>query len=350
MNESTQMGDSPVVTDVDSAAQALMQRYSNAEETQSTEPTPEEDEVQAEETETEEVEEESGESKDAEESEAETFESLSELADATGMELDDFLKSIKARTKVDGEESEVTLADLIKGYQLESTFTRKNEAFLAQQKQWQEQQQKAQARLQADLQKTGQAFQMAQQQLTHEYQAINWEQLKKDEPEQYLIKQNEFGQRQAQLDQAINQATQHAQRVMQQQREQQAQQLDEYTKQQDELLLKALPQWQDSDTRKAESEKVAKFLSDSGYTPEEIGNIRDHRVILMAVNAMKGKQAAESADIASKQVKKAPKLLKPNARQNVNQAKANKVQKLVNRAKATGRTEDVAAALLARRG
>lgn len=344
MQESTQTGDSAM--SVDDAAAKLMARYDAKAEPQE----PEEAEETIEEEVTDEVETESeSEEVDAEEAEAETFQSLEELAEATGMEFEDFLKTIKAKTKVKGEEAEVSLADVIKGYQLESDYTRKNEAFLNQQREWEQQRQREQAELQQHLQRTGQAFRMAQEQLTHEFNAIDWKSLEKDDPQAYLLKRQQFGERQAQIDHAINQATQNAQMVMQKQRQQQQQQLDAYTKQQDELLVKALPSWNKPEVRKAESEKVAQFLMDSGYSAEEVGNIRDHRVILMAVNAMKGSKVATEADIAEKKVKQAPKLVKSGARQSVNQAKATQTAKLVKKAKQTGRTEDIAAALLSRR-
>lgn len=339
MNESTQSGDS--IMSVDDVASRLAARYEQHDE-----PSTPEVEVQAE---TEEVEAQEDDIDAEEATEAETFQNLEELAEATGMELEDFLKTIKARTKVEGEEKEVSLADVLKGYQLESTFTRKNEAFLAQQKEWQAKIQREQAELQQHLQRTGQAFQMAQAQLTHEFNAIDWRQLEKDDPQEYLVKRQKFGERQAQIDHAINQATQNAKAVMSKQQQQQQAQMEAYTRQQDELLLNALPTWKKPEVRKNESEKVAQFLMDHGYTADEVGNIRDHRVILMAVNAMKGAKVSTEADLAEKKVKQAPKLVKSGARQNLESTKAKKVQSLVRKAKQTGSTDDIAAALLARR-
>lgn len=356
MSESTheETGDSPVTHDVDSAAEALLARRSTTvptDEKPSTEPEPT---AQSAETETDEVDKVDGEAEpekeEAEETEAQArFESLTELAEAAGMDYDEFIRTVKTTTKVNGEEKQLPLADVIKGYQLESDFTRKNEAFLAKQKQWEQQQSNEQTALQRELQRAGQAFQLAQNQLTHEFQAINWEQLKADDPSSYLIQRNAYGERQAQLDHAINAATRNAENVMQQQKARQAQQLDQYTHQQDDLLLKAVPEWKKPEVRKAQSQEIAAFLTEIGYSAEEIGNIRDHRVILMARNAMKGKATVSSADLAAKKVKAAPKLLKPNARLNSNQAAAKTTQKLMQKAKQSGSIEDVAAALLSRR-
>ena len=346
--ESTPTGDSVEVTDVDTAAQALLARRAESDETipQETDETESESVEQTEELEAEPESEET----DAIEEEAEArFETLSELAEATDMDLEDFLKTVKAKVKVQGEESEVTLAEAIKGYQLESDYTRKNEAFLNQQKEWEQQREQTQAELNAELQKAGHAFNLAQQQLTHEYSAIDWGKLQADDPSQYVIKRQEFGERQAQLNQAINQATQNAQAVMEKQDAEKEVRHTEYVQQQDELLLKAIPEWSDQSVRNEQSAKVSEFLLSSGFTPEELASLSDHRIILMARKAMNGDKVSTEAEVAKKKVVKAPKLVKPNARQDVNQSKAAITKKLVKKAKATGRTEDFAAVLASRR-
>lgn len=344
--ESTQPGDSAL--SVDDAAQALMQRYESHADT------PEETEAQAEVTaeEAEQVEAqaetETEDTEDATEEEAEArFETLNELAEATGMELDDFLKSIKATTKVQGEQSEVNLADLIKGYQLESDYTRKNEAFLKLKSEWESERALKQAELNAEFQKAGQAFRVAQQELMREFHGIDWEQLKANDPQQYLIQRQQFGERQASLDRNIQQATIEAQQVSRQQQAQMDAKKAEQLKQEDELLLAALPSWSDAETRKTESTKVGEYLAKSGFSPEEVAGVTDHRLIVLATKAMQSEKAAKQSDLAMKKVKKTPALVKPNARQNVNSAQQ-KVSALRKQVKKSGKVDDVAALLLAR--
>lgn len=361
MNESTLQGDSVEVTNVDTAAQALLSRYEQtASDEQSTieaEQTEEKTDVEQAELEAkpegeEEAQTESSDSEsettDAIDEEAEaSFSTIAELAEATGLDIEEFKNSINVTTKVQGEEKQVNLTDLIKGYQLESDYTRKNEAFLTEQKQWEDNRNQAQTELNAEMQKAGYAFKMAQDQLTHEFNAINWGELEKSNPSDFLIQRQKFGERQAQIDQAINVATQNAQNVMNKQEEDKEANNQKYLQSQDELLLKALPDWSEPAIRKEQSEKVAEFLASSGFTPDEISNIRDHRVILMARKAMKGGEMTTDIDLTKKRVKKAPKLVKPNARQNVNQ-NTQRQAKLMKKVKQTGKVDDVANALLNR--
>ena len=358
MQESTPTGDSVEITDVDTAAQALLARFEqHGKPAVSDEiPTEQAEEVEIEEVETVETDAADGdeitesEETDATDKELEaSFETLSELAEATGMDQEEFLKNIKATVKVQGEQSEVNLAELIKGYQLQSDYTRKNEAFLNQKKEWEAQQEQARNELTAEFQKTGAAFRVAQDELMREYHATDWATLEKDDPQQFLIKRQKFGERQASLDAQINQATQHAQAYAEKQQQERQQFSQQQLQKEEELLLSALPNWSNAETRKAESVKVGEYLMNQGFNAEEVGNITDHRLIVMAQKAMQADKVAGDTDVALKKVKKAPKLIKPNARQTPNQAKAARTAKLMKVAKSTGRPEDIAAALISRR-
>ena len=353
MNESTQSGDSVEVTNVDTAAQALLARYEQ-QDAVSDEPSTTEDSLESEtaaEAAPDSEEESTADENDAESEEAEArFETLSELAEATGMDNDEFLKSIRATVKVQGEQSEVNLADLIKGYQLESDYTRKNEAFLQKQKEWETQRESAQAKLTAEFQKAGHAFRAAQEQLTHEFHAIDWKQLEKDDPQEFLIKRQQFGERQALLDQEIQQASMQAQQLANEQHTESERQKAQYLQKQDELLLSAIPEWSDDSVRSTQAKEVGDYLRGQGFSPEEVANISDHRLVLLARKAMNGDKVASDVDLAKKKVKQAPKMVKPNARQSQSQANAKTLAKLKQKAFSTGRTEDIAAALLAKRG
>ncbi len=361
MSESTHQGDS---TDVDAVAQALLSRRTTPQpdpapeaeektpealEAEAVEEVEETDSTEAEELEADSTAEPEDES-DAEETEASPqFETLAELADATGMEYDEFLKSIRATTNVMGEKSEKSLADVLKGYQLESTFTRNNEAFLAKKTEFEESVKAREAKLYEDMQRTGALLNMAQNQLTHEFNAINWNQLEQEDPAEWAKSRQQFGERQAQINQAVSQATMQAQQVQQKQQAETAARQEQYLAEQDELLLKALPEWNDVSKREAQAKDVAVFLQGEGFSPEEVANVSDHRIILLARKAMQAIEQADQKKIAQKKVKKTPRLVKSKARQNPKQAKQRQVDKAVETAQKTGRVDDVAAALLAKR-
>lgn len=349
MDTSTSTGDA---LDVESTAAILNERAlkrENDETPEITEEVTEEVEIEADQAEevTVEITEES-EPGDAETEEAApSFETIAELAEAAGIPIDEFMKNIKLTTKVNGEESDVTLAELRKGYQLEADYTRKNQEFVDQKKAFDEHQEKERNQVAEVMQKAGTAFQLAQNHLTHEFNAVNWNELQQTDPTQYMLKRQQFGERQAQINQQIKQATREAQAFKDKQAEE-AEKLgrENFEKEQD-LLLSAIPAWKDSTVRNKEEGEIKAFLQSQGFA--ENVSFPDHRYILLARAAMNGINQKD-INLAKKKVEKVPKLVKANARQNQNLGKTKTLEKLRAKVKKSGNVEDVAALLLQRRG
>ena len=345
------------LNDVDSVAARLQERYSQHEEPASNpeddDETPEiegVDETPDEEDETPEPDQEVSDEQEPEaDDEAPQFQTVDELAEALDMSVDDFLSNIKGKVKIDGEETEITLAEMRDGQQRESDYRRKTMQLSDERKAFEEQQSQANAKFEQELQKVGAAFNIAQQQITHEFQSIDWNKLRSDNPAEFAIKQQEFGQRQALLNQQIETATQQAQAFKDQQKAEADEARSTRIQEEQQKLLTAIPEWKDEKVSSKEYPEVLSYWSDLGYSAEEINEITDHRRYVEARDAMAAKSVKSSVDLAKNKIKKAPKLVKPNARQNVNQGKANKVSQLTKRFKKTGSTDDLQAVLLARR-
>ena len=351
------MTDNPIaesveVTDVDSAAAALEARYAAKDEAESTSPevtesideTEEVAEIEA--TDEEEVEAQSEDQEPESEESEPQFSTLEELAEATGMEIDEFLSTIKGKVKIDGEEAEITLAEMREGQQRDADYRRKTMQLAEERKAVEQAQVEATDRVNAELQKTGQVLAMAQQQLTNEFQGINWNELQANNPTEYMLKRQQLGERQAQINLAIEQGTQQAQALAEQQKQKQTEANQSYLQEQDSLLIEKLPTWTDTKVRTEETAKLSEYMTGLGYQPDEIGSITDHRLILMARDAMQSKKTATKVELAKKQVKKVPKLVKPNARQSVNPSQQ-RIQKLRNKLKKTGDMDALSELLIA---
>lgn len=339
-----------VVTDVDSAAQLLSQRYNNEsnneaieddKETQDTESLDEEIEANEDENKQEEQE-------AVDEEEAARFESINQLAEAAGMEVDDFLTSIKGKVKIDGEELEVSLSEMKDGYQRESDYRKKTMQHAESVKSFEAEKQQMQGELKQQLEQTRHVFGIAQNELMQDYQSINWQELEKDNPQEFLLKRQQFADRKGKLDQAISQATQQAQQLKQKYLIQQEQAREKYLTQQNEALLSAIPEWSNNKTREKETTEVSDYLSSVGFQPKEIEQFSDHRFVVLARAAMKQTQIATKTDLAKKQVKNLPKLVKPSAQLSKNQSQQKKISELKAKAKRTGSVDDVAQLLKAR--
>ena len=168
-------------TAVDEEAVEETKEAENAEEE-----TPEEGQVEAE------AEEEV--SAESEESEEEEYDVVAE-------------EDLKYTIKVDGKDYEVGIDELKSGYQRQADYTRKSQA-LAQQRKETENIQSERQQLEQERQMYANGLQMLQEQQQaklQDFDAVDWNALKEQDPYQYMLKKDEY--RDAQ--ERVNNAAQH---------------------------------------------------------------------------------------------------------------------------------------------
>lgn len=238
--------------------------------------------------------------------------------------------------KIDGQDVEVKLSELKNGYQRQADYTRKTMEAADKRKAAEAELQQARAereRYSQGLQQTGA---LLQAQLAEQNQ-IDWQKLLESDPVEFLKQKHLAEQRQAQLHQVI-QAQQHISAVQQAEAEKFRQSF--LTQQHAELLAK-LPEWKDEGKAKAEKEALRNFLTEMGFSKEEVGNVSDHRAILMARKAMRYDQMMASAQAAAKKVEKLPqKVERPGGGEPSNLDKRSAAFQRLNK---SGRVEDAAA-------
>lgn len=333
---------------VEQAGEALMSKW---DETPEENPESEEVETEAEstteiETEEENTEDDEGESLDqeAETEEAEPgFQSVQELADALEMPLDEFLATVKGKVKIDGQESELTLAELRDGYQRDSDYRRKTTELAENRRQFEAQAQQQAQQLNNSLQMANATLQAAEQQMLGEYNNVNWDQLRAENPAEWSARQQEFSVRQAEIQQYQQNIAQSSQQQMQMQQAQQAQAMQQYLANERKALSAAAPDW----TSETNTE-LAGYLNENGFSPDEVGQLVDHRHAIIARKAMLYDQQQKQVNIAKAKVKPLPKMLKPGAKASKTQQAKASTEKLRAKLKRTGSVKDVQALLLDR--
>ena len=196
----------------------------------------------------EEVEEEAPESEEEGQAEEETEEEVS--AESEESEEEEFEvvaeEDLKYTIKVDGEELEVGIDELKNGYQRQADYTRKSQA-LAEQRKETEKIQSERQQLEQERQMYANGLQMLQEQQTaklQDFDKVDWETLKQEDPYAYMIKKDEYRDIQEKADNAAQQ------RVLIQQEQQVAAQKErgEFIQQEYARLVAALPEWNDKDS------------------------------------------------------------------------------------------------------
>lgn len=272
---------------------------------------------------------------------------IDELAEALEVDVD-ALKAIRVNTKVDGVEGEATLADVIKGYQLDKSLTQRSEALANQRREFESQSQAQLQALHQRIQEVDHVSQILESQIEAEVGQIDWQQLRAEDPAEYAAKRQEFIERigsvQQQKQMAIQQGIAQQEQIMQQQQVAHQQRLV----QEHNALVDAIPEWRDQEAMQVGMGEIRHFLQSKGVSDQEIDTIWDHRTVLLARDAMRYEQMQKKAEPAKKQLKQKPKFVKPGARQGKEAANAKRNNNLKARLKKSGSLQDAAALLLNR--
>jgi len=240
--------------------------------------------------------------------------------------------------KVDGEEYEVNLEELKAGYQRQSDYTRKSQA-LAEGRKENEAIQSERIKLEQERQMYANGLQMLkeqQQSKLQEFKSVDWETLKEEDPYAYMLKKDEY--RDAQ-DKARN-AAQQQQIVQQQQQQQEAQSRATFVQDQYSQLVNALPEWDNKES--TVKEDIRKFAISSGYAPEEVDQLADHRSVLILKKAMEFDKLTKKVAPKKKAIKKVPKVQKSGRGKVKSEAADDKTKKKRARLRKSGHQDDAA--------
>jgi len=300
---------------------------------------PEEEKPQEEEAEPTEVEESQPEEEDESlEGESEEEEDVgSEDTDESEEEVEDLYA-----VTVNGEEHTIPLDELLKGYSRQSDYTKKTQELSQQrremetlQEQWGSEVARIQAERQHYINSLESAVQSSIGQLD-QFANINWDQLKEDNPLEFITKRDEYREAQEQIRQYQGHQAQAAQ-------EQQATHARMVQEEQGKLV-EILPDWGKASQRRAIGEEIKAYAISEGYSPEEIRGLVDHRNFLTLYKAMKYDKAS-SPEVVKKKVKNKPRVIRSGRGTDNRDAEKSQRAEQMKRLRGTGHLDDASALL-----
>ena len=238
--------------------------------------------------------------------------------------------------KVDGKNVEVTLEELQKGYSREADYTRKTQQVSEERRAFQaeadlvrtERQQYSQllGSLKAQLQQNA-APQLDMDRLYHE-DPIEW------------VKQRELVRDAEKVHAAINSEQQRLSHI---QAQEQYQSMQAHLAQQQDAMLKAIPEWVNPDKAKAEKTLLIEWGQKLGFSSDELKNIFDHRAVVALRKAALYDQMMSKRGNIRPAVNNGPKPAKPGAAGRMdNTTDSRRSQQ---RLAKTGRVNDAASAI-----
>ena len=313
------------------AQNKILSMWDSQEQTASEETKATSDEEVVEETEeAEEVEEEAPEEGQAEE---ETEEEVEEEELEIVAEED-----LKYTIKVDGKDYEVGIDELKSGYQRQADYTRKSQA-LAEQRKETEQIQSERQQLEQERQMYANGLQMLQEQQTaklQDFDKVDWETMKEEDPYQYMLKKDEY--RDAQ--ERVNNAAQQQALIQQEQQAASNQARGQFVQQEYARLVAALPEWNDKDS--TIKKDIQEYATSVGFKPEEINQLADHRSVLVIKKAMEFDKLTKKVAPKKKAVKKVPKVQKAGRGTSKEDSAAEALKAKRTRLRKSGKQDDAA--------
>jgi len=240
------------------------------------------------------------------------------------------------RVKVDNEELEVDLDELIKGYSRTSDYTKKTQTLAEQRKQVEAERAKIEEA--AKLRETyAQRLQVIEQMLSQQPEE-DLSALKDSDPVGYAIKVAEKMEREKQLSavRAEREAVQAKQMAEHQER------LKAHLSQEGERLKAAIPDLADEVKGELIRKEIRDYAKSNGWTDQELSQVYDHRAVIALYRAMQFEKLQKSKPAVQKKVNEAPKALRPGVAGQRIDKDSEQAKKLAKQLKQTGRTRDAA--------
>ena len=233
----------------------------------------------------------------------------------------------KYRVKVNGEELEVTLDELQKGYMMGKDYTQKT-------MQLSEQRKAVEAKIaeiDADLNDAKEIINLE----LEWFESAEAKELRQYDPDEYIKR----------FEKIKGKAEKFEKLQAKREKEKSALHQEQLRKEQ-ELLRQKIPEWLDEGTVQKEYPRLVESMKSIGFDDNELNGISDHRLMVLARKAMLFDQIM-SQDISGKKVKAAPKSASPGSPKSPTETSDRKMKELKEKVRQTGNMNSAAAAIKA---
>lgn len=259
-----------------------------------------------------------GENKGASETGEEVEIDSSTLAKLLGIDENDIIVgddgSPRFRAKVDGQDKEISFDSLLRNYRLQQHVDN-NATEVKQQREAivKEREQMREAYFSA-IQQAANFITAQEEELMRQFNSINWDAKKTENPTQYVIDREGFRDKLHALQAKRFELGQKWEEEQNKRTEQMNKSMQEQVEYEAKAILDKIPEWTDKAIAKAESAQLKAYAKEQGgFTDEELNSLIDHRAWAMLRKAMLYDQSIDKAKDTMKRVVKLPKVTKAKA-------------------------------------
>ena len=226
--------------------------------------------------------------------------------------------------KVDGESSTIDMNDLIAGYQTNKSVTQRSQAFAEERKTFDSEKEQVEQVYRSKLDTVDMLTQHLEKRLIGDFETINWEQLRNEDPAEYAALRQDYATKASEL-QNIKTAIQTDSDSQKGEVNTQNQvKQKEYVDGQRAKMIENNPTWQDETVFTADMNAHKTFLGETyGFTDQEFDTVFDSRIIELMKDA---KKYHDGSKVAAQKIKKpVPKFQKSRGKQKKSASKLDKL-------------------------
>ena len=263
--------------------------------------------------------------------EVEVAEATAEATDEAQEDIYENSEEPSYEVKVNGQTMNVTLDELLQGYQREADYTRGKQDLSLEKSRLDQTLQQSQTEINQKLAKLNELNNSAQSQLQAEYANIDFEKLYEDDPAEASKLEHKMRKRAENL-QRIQYETQQAQNV----------ELQKFIQGEQSKVMSLVPEFNDPGKASKLKSDMKSYLTNVGYNDQEINTIYDSRQVLLIRDALAYDKIRRANPKIKKKVANAPKVMKGGSAKTKGEQQARLRNEKLNRLKKTGNAKDAA--------
>ena len=233
------------------------------------------------------------------------------------------------KVKVAGQEFDVTLDELRAGYSRDADYRRKTEELSSERKNFQAEAEKQRQDYSQKLNELNQVMALAQQQLNSEFADVDLEKLYEVDPTEAARIEHKMKKKQEKLIES-----------MQKVKSEQSKQFENIVSEQQKLLVSKLPEFSDPNKASEIKSNMRSYLQSYGFKDQEIGQIFDHRIVMLVNDAMKYRNFQKAKPNLASKMQKPGKMLSSGVKKTKSDENFAKKREKLNRLKKTGSIHD----------
>jgi hypothetical protein len=233
--------------------------------------------------------------------------------------------------KVSGQELKVTLDELKKGYSRDADYRRKTEELAFEKKQVQSETEQQRQDYSKRITELNQILAFTQQQLNSEFAKVDLNKLYEEDPVEATKVERQIRLKKERMMEAANKL-----------QEEQKKQLSSYVQEQQKLLVTKLPEFSDAQKASSIKNNLKSLLNSYGFNDGEIGQIYDHRIVMLVNDAMKYRNIKNAKPNLANKIDRPGKVFSSGVKKEKGDYTFQKRQEKLGRLKKTGNVQDAA--------